>query len=87
MAPDPKGIILVSTSASIIRVYGLETAAHGRVLPALTLCKRDALNASVVQNLPILSIVVPLTTVDQNLYYRILTIQLVNQKKELQWRL
>ena len=51
MAPDPKGIILVSTSASIIRVYGLETAAHGRVLAALTLCKCDAQNASVVQNL------------------------------------
>ena len=25
--------------------------------------------------------------VNQNLYYRILTIKLVNQKKELQWRL
>ena len=25
--------------------------------------------------------------VDQNLYYRILALKLVNQKKELQWRL
>ena len=32
------------------------------------------------------SIVVPFL-VNQNLYYRILTIKLVNQKKELQWRL
>ena len=36
--------------------------------------------------LPIVSIVVPFL-VNQNLYYRILTIKLVNQKKELQWRL
>ena len=35
---------------------------------------------------PIVCIVVPFL-VKQNLYYRILTIKLVNQKKELQWRL
>ena len=35
---------------------------------------------------PIVSIVVPFF-VHQKLYYRILTIKLVNQKKELQWRL
>ena len=37
-------------------------------------------------NLPIVSIVVPFL-VNQNLYYRILTIKLVNQKRELQRRL
>ena len=36
--------------------------------------------------IPIVSIVVPFL-VNQNLYYKILTIKLVNQKKELQWRL
>ena len=36
-------------------------------------------------NLPRVSIVPFL--VNQNLYYRILTTKLVNQKKELQWRL
>ena len=39
-----------------------------------------------VQGLPKVSIVVPFF-VNQDLYYRILTIKLVNQKKELQWRL
>ena len=38
------------------------------------------------KSLPIVSIVVPFL-VNQNLYYRILTIKLVNQEKELQWRL
>ena len=36
--------------------------------------------------LPVVSIVVPFL-VSQNLSYRILTIKLVNQKRELQWRL
>ena len=36
--------------------------------------------------IPIVSIVVPFL-VNQHLYYRILTIKLVNLKKELQWRL
>ena len=39
-----------------------------------------------VSSIPRVSIVVPFL-VNQNLYYRILTIKLVNQKKELQWRL
>ena len=39
-----------------------------------------------VKILPIVSIVVPFLVKDnQNLYYRILIIKLVNQKKELQW--
>ena len=37
-------------------------------------------------DLPIVSIVVPFLA-NQNLFYRILTIKLANQKKELQWRL
>ena len=41
-----------------------------------------------VPALPIVSIVFPfLVNQFQNLYYRILTIKLVNQKKELQWKL
>ena len=35
---------------------------------------------------PRVSIVVPFL-VDQNLYFRVLAIKMVNQKKELQWRL
>ena len=38
------------------------------------------------KTLPRVSIVV-LSLVNQNLYYKILTIKLANQKKELQWRL
>ena len=37
--------------------------------------------------LPIVSIVVTFWLINQSLYYRILTIKLVNQEKELQWKL
>ena len=37
--------------------------------------------------LPVVSVVVPVGGLTKNLYYRILTINLVNPKKELEWRL